>query len=90
MRLADLKRLPPGTKLRLVECLMGPVPEGTQLRTVEQVRSADIVMRVAHSGARSYLTLPKAADFRETADGFAIEEDGVVAARYVWDPGEEG
>jgi len=84
MRLADLKRIPVGTQLRLVECLTGAVPEEKQLRTIEKVQSNAWASRVAHSGKLSWLTFPRAANFRETPDGFAVYEGSTVAARYVW------
>lgn len=89
MRLADLKRIPVGTKLRLVECLTGPVAEGKQGRVVRKVQSNAMACEVEHrpGGGLSWLYWPKASEFRETADGFAIMEGDEVAARYVFDSG---
>lgn len=86
MKLADLRRLPIGTELRLVECLAGPVPIGSQLRKLKRVQSnALIFTRPEHPDPHreSYLYLPKAVDFRDDGDGgFTIMEGDVVAARY--------
>jgi len=82
---ADLKRLPVGTLLRLVHCLMGPVPEGRQGRRVARVKSNALVLEIMDgpkAGTESWLALPKAADLRETATGFEVLEDGEVAASY--------
>jgi hypothetical protein len=87
MKLADLKRLPIGTELRLVKCLMGDVAEGYQGRRLARVQSNALAFAVeqrGYEGELSWLTFPRAKDFRETEDGFEVLEDGEVAARYVW------
>ena len=85
MTLADLKRIKPGTRLLLVESLMGPQPTEKQARTVRQVQSNAIASEPDWKpGSLSWLYFPKAADFRAEADGFTILEDGEVAARYVF------
>jgi len=87
--LADLKRLPIGTKLRLVECLMGPVPEEKQGRILAKVQSnavAFLTPKDNYQGHLSWLHLPPAKQFVATSDGFTVLEDtGEVAARYVFD-----
>ncbi len=94
MKLADLKRLPIGTKLRLVDCLTGPC---NKPRVLAMVRATCLVFTCPdRDGKFSYLTLPSAKNFRETPDGFAIYEHypaghyaeearDVLCARYVWD-----
>jgi len=85
--LADLKRLPKGTELRLVHCLMGPVAEERQGRRVSHVQSNALVLDITtgpKAGVASWLYFPKAKDVHETADGFEVREDGEVAARYVF------
>ncbi len=93
MKLADLKRLPIGTKLRLVESLLGPCDK---LRVLAMVRATQLVFTCPDRDNRfSYLALPKAKNLEETPDGFAIYEDypaghhneeaaRVLCARYVW------
>ena len=78
MKLADLKRIPVGTKLRLVHCLMGPCDKP---REVLKVQTNAVVM-LTPEGKHSWLTLPKASDFRDDEDGFSILESGEVAAQY--------
>ena len=84
MKLADLKRLPIGTKLRLVNCLMGPVPDGKQSRIVAIVQSNAIALNRPDAPDRlSWLWFPKAKDFRDDGDGgFSILEEGEIAAQY--------
>jgi hypothetical protein len=64
---AALKRIPVGTKLRLVCCLMGPCD---RLRTVKAVRSNDLVMDTEKGD--SYLTLNKGDRCTPTEKGFRI------------------
>jgi len=82
MKHADLKRLAVGTKLRLVESLMGPTPPEKQERTVARVQSNGIWF--ATPTGRSWLSFGKASEFRETPGGFALYEGEEVAARYVF------
>jgi len=88
-RLADLKRLPIGTRLRVVESLLGPVEQGRQGRCLEKVKSNALGFSTERRGydswELSWLQLPKASDFEATEDGFIVREDGAVAARYVFD-----
>ena len=82
-RLADLKRIQVGTRLRLVHCLTGPVAPEKQLRTVERVQSNAIVVRVEHNGKDSWLRFPAAKDFKANALGFVVLEGDEIAAQYV-------
>lgn len=84
MKLANLKRLPIGTNLRLTHCLLGPVAPEKQLRTVARVQSNALVVHVEHTGRESWLHFPKASEFRETPSGFEVLEGTEVAARYEW------
>lgn len=88
MRLADLKRLPVGTKLKLVRSLMGPTPPEKQDRTVLRHQSNAVVMAVAHKGgAESFLYHPKASELRTEPNGFSIvEPNGEVSAQYEYAP----
>jgi hypothetical protein len=75
---AELKRLPIGTELVLVECLMGKCNDS---RTIKQVRSNDIIMQLP-DGRTSYCALNN--KLESTEDGFLLRcEDGRVAVRYV-------
>jgi hypothetical protein len=83
MKIADLKRLPAGTKLRLVHCLRGPV---SKLRIVVSANSYRVLFTgdgIAE-GNTSYLLIPKASEFRSDPNGFSVlESDGQeVGARY--------
>lgn len=82
MKLSDLKRLPVGTKLRLVNCLMGPCDKAG---TVVKVQSNAIAFSQDDRPGEnrvSWLYFPKASDFRDDLDGFTILEDGAIAAQY--------
>lgn len=69
MTKAELKRrLTPGTKLTLVNSLLGPC---SKPRTVHEVRSADYVM-LTPEGKHSYLTIIPAEEVRETPKGFQV------------------
>lgn len=81
MKLADLKRIAVGTRLRLVYCLFGPVPDHKQFREVSKVQSNGIYFRKS-DGQDSWLAFPKASEFRDNGDGFTVLEDGEVAAQY--------
>ena len=86
MKLADLKRLPVGTRLLLVECLMGPV-NPPKARTVARRQSNALAFSGdgIREGHYSWLFFPTASEFKETPDGFAImEDDGAVGARYTF------
>lgn len=101
MKLADLKRIPVGTKLRLVHCLLGPCDKQ---RTVSAVHSnaiefhgPDVKPRADGQPGTSWLYFPKARDFKPVGDGtrpgFTIYEsvnrDGTpeIAARYIFETG---
>lgn len=45
-----------GRNVRLIDCLVGPTPEGKGYRTVTEVKSSDIVMHNHDNGHPSYLT----------------------------------
>ena len=96
MKLADLKRIPVGTKLLLVHCLMGPVEADKQPRTVREVRSNALLMDKPGTERPSWLYFPKAAYFRDDGDGFAVLEDHpknagekIVGAQYKFAPKNE-
>lgn len=94
--LADLKRIPIGTKLRIVRCLIGPVAPEKQARTVAKVQSNAIAFQRPDKAELSWLTFPKASEFEPTENGFRVLErdpEGkgetdrvVVAAEYVFGP----
>lgn len=89
--IADLKRLPIGTRLYLIRNMLGPC--NPSLRTIQRPRNGGIVLRVedpdhVHKGAESFLPLSKA-KFRATDGGFAILQNGEVAAEYRFDTGEQ-
>lgn len=80
---ADLKRIPIGTRLRLTHSLMGPTPPEKQWRTVREVRSKDMIVEPdCKPGSRSYMGFPKASDLRVTAVGFDVYEDTTLCASY--------
>lgn len=69
MTKAELKRrLTVGTKLVLVNCLMGPCYKP---REVFEVRSKDYVM-LTPEGSHSYLTITPEEEIRETPKGFQV------------------
>jgi hypothetical protein len=74
MKLADLKRIPIGTKLRLIRCLVGATP-GNNLRVVEKVQSNGVWFRRPEEPEKKELTwldFPKASDFQADEDGFTV------------------
>lgn len=82
MTVAELKRrLVPGTKLTLINCLMGPCQK---LRTVERIRSKHFVFHAHEKNRESVLQCPKASQLIETENGFRILNDGEIAVEYVW------
>lgn len=84
MTKAELKRrLVPGTKLTLVNCLMGPC---NKHRTVQQVRSSEFVMSTPE-GSDSYLPIGSDEYVEATENGFKIiiKGSGRIAAEYQWD-----
>ena len=68
--LADLKRIPVGTRLRLVHSLLGPIDKA---RVVEKVQTNAIAFRTEDNRV-SWLHLPKAKNFEATTNGFRIWE----------------
>lgn len=84
MRLADLKRLPVGTKLKLVRSLMGAVPPEKQDRIVDEHQSNGMWFKVPWKDehARSWLPYPKAPQLVTNDDGFSIMEGDEIAAQY--------
>jgi hypothetical protein len=75
--LADLKRLPPGARVRLVNTLMGPVPADRQLRTVHKITSVDMILIPDYDTTiKSHCQLPKASNFEATNTGFKIYVSG--------------
>lgn len=91
-KLADLKRIPVGARLRLVDSLMGPCSTD---RVVVAVKASAVVFTdPAREGSRSHLHFPRASEFEVTADGFACysqDEDPrtgvtsrVLSTRYVY------
>jgi hypothetical protein len=80
--IAALKRLPVGTRLRLVNCLMGPT---NKPRVIKQVRSRDILMDTPE-GQVSYLTLG-GVTIEATENGFKLfeKEKHELCAEYVFE-----
>lgn len=84
--LASLKRIPVGTKLRLIQNGRGPCD---LVRVVAKVTSVHVafsgpdIEAQAGPGALSYLDFPRASQIRSEPDGFAIITlHGTVLARY--------
>lgn len=83
--LADLRRIPVGTKLRLVASPRGVV---NQLRTVDEVTTRGVWMTIDEdptprkSNERSWFAFPKARDFAALVDGFTVTS-GDATLRYV-------
>lgn len=86
--IADIKRIPVGTKLYIIASLLGSnAPKG---RIVKKVRSADIIMTVddptsKNHGGDSYLSLNKVR-VETTENGFRLieKEDNQLCAEYVF------
>jgi hypothetical protein len=79
---AELKRLPIGSRLRLVYCLLGTTDKARVLARVES-RNLLFTGDGIPAGRFSYLPIPRASEFRPTSDGFEVMEGAEVAARYV-------
>ena len=86
---AALKRLPIGTKLKIIRSLMGPNPPSG--RIVSRVQSNALVLKVddpasKNNGNESYLWLPSGTKVRPTEGGFQVlePEKGEVGAEYVF------
>ena len=83
---AALKRIPPGTKLRLVRSLRGPENSG---RIFHQARSADVTFQIEDPsktthGQLSSLTL-KGSKVEPRSNGFTVlNNNGVLVAEYVF------
>lgn len=91
-KLADLKRIPVGARLRLVDSLMGPCSKD---RVVHAVKSNAIVFTDPNKPeSRSWFYFPRASEFEATSDGFACfawndnsrtgETKRVLCMRYVY------
>ncbi len=83
---AALRRIPIGTRLWLVRCLMGP--QAPSERIVKLTRSRDVVLTIADPshkscGESSYLTL-EGCKVEPTDDGFRVLEDDLVCAEYTF------
>lgn len=80
---AQLKRLPVGHKLTLINSFMGPtnIP-----RRIHEVKSTQIVMQL-DDGKLSYLYLDNGDKLEPTSDGFLLrcKESGEIAVQYVVD-----
>ena len=78
---ASLKRIPVGTKLALVNSLMGPCEP--KPRTVKTVRSNDLIM--ATEKGDSYLGLSTGDKCVPTERGFRIcNREGRICAEYIF------
>jgi hypothetical protein len=80
---AQLKRLPAGHRLTLINSLMGPtnIP-----RVIHEVKSNQIVMKL-DDGRTSHLYLDNGDKLEPTSDGFLLrcKESGDIAVQYVVD-----
>lgn len=84
MKVAELKRrLTVGTKLILVNNLMGPCRKE---RVVAQVNTVGVGLMGPDlpAGRLSYFDWPKKMSLVETANGFMIRHDNQVAIQYEW------
>ncbi|MFS8065297.1 MAG: SNF2-related protein [Byssovorax sp.] len=83
--IAALKRIPPGTKLRLVRSLRGPENSG---RIFHQARSAEVVFLVDDPTIKTHGVLSslrlKGSTIEPRSNGFAVLDDGVLMAEYVF------
>lgn len=80
---ADLKRLPIGTKLRLIRHLLGTANAS---RTLARVNSVYLMFKVDGKNELSHLPIPRASHFFPTENGFCItEENGEVGVEYVFE-----
>ena len=82
---AALKRLPVGTKLRLVQSLRGAENSG---RIFHQARATDVAFLIddpskKNNGQVSYLQL-KGSKIEPRPDGFAVLDSGRVMAQYAF------
>ena len=83
MKLADLKRLPVGTEMRLTFSLMGPCDKARKIAKVSTT-AIQFTGDGIPDGRTSYLSFPKAADFKPTETGFEIYEGATLCARYLF------
>ena len=82
MKLADLKRLPVGTELRLVQNVKGSCDKK---RKVVKVHSdaIEVTGEDVPAGKTSWVDIPKAKQFRDDGDGFTIlTTNGEILAKY--------
>jgi hypothetical protein len=87
MKLADLKRLPVGTEMRIVQNVRGSCDKK---RKVVRVHSDAMELSGDDVPAdkTSWLDFPKARQFRDDGDGFTIlTTNGEVLARYKFNEG---
>lgn len=88
MTIAELKRrLVPGTRLRLMNSLMGPCDKARKVEktnTVEFMLSGDGIQE----GKLSHAYWPKKGALFETADGFEIYDEEELALAYKWEKNE--
>lgn len=80
---AQLKRLPVGHKLTLINSFMGPTNIS---RVIYEVKSNQIVMQL-DNGKLSYLYLDNGDKLEPTPDGFLLrcKESGEIAVQYIVD-----
>lgn len=81
--LADVKRLPIGTKLKVIRNLLGEVPEQKQaVRVITAQRSNHFVCSLSLGGdappVNSYSDFPKASEFEPTENGFRFYSLGAT------------
>lgn len=81
MKLADLKRIPVGTKLVNVRCLLGAQRKEREVYRVHS-NSIEFIGEGLDPGITSWLYFPKAKDFVPTEKGFQILENGQIAVEY--------
>lgn len=92
--IAEIKRIPVGTKLFLVNSLCGPCsPSG---RIIKKVRSQDIILTIddenhKNNGQDSYLSLSKV-NVVPTENGFKMicKNELVLCAEYVFEENKNG
>lgn len=98
MSITELKRrLTPGTPLRLVASMLGPVAPEKQPRIVVAVRSRDIIMRTPE-GKQTYLGFQSGDKVAETPTGFVVyyrnpgspDPPYILGAEYAWEEVSRG
>lgn len=80
---AELRRqLRPGTRMRLINTLMGPVAEDKQHRVVERHAASEMVLKKA-DGVRSYCSLGPGYTARRSGAVFSVYDPlGRLSAEY--------